>query len=142
MVDRHHRLRALLEMDKTAETYGYVIDDVNTSDLSEVLRFLQKQGWLYLYNGRGIGPKNPELLPSSLLGMEDDPYRSLVWKLKKEGAIAPQPLIPYHEFKWGAWLRRRPLPPFNSKNLKPAINAAKRLAFSKGASHLPGWQGS
>ena len=46
------------------------------------------------------------------MDLDDDPYRSLIWKLKKEGLITPQPQIPYHEFRWGAWLRRRPLPPF------------------------------
>ena len=28
-----------------------------------------------------------------------------MWKLKREKRIAAQPLIPFHEFRWGAWLR-------------------------------------
>jgi hypothetical protein len=31
-----------------------------------------------------------------LADLQDDPYRSLVWKLKKEGRIEPAPLIPFH----------------------------------------------
>ena len=141
MVDRHHRLRALLEMDPHLTTYGYVIEDLNCRDRSSVLERLQSRGWLYLFDGRGTGPQSPVALPTSLMGLQDDPYRSLVWKLKKERAIKPQPLIPYHEFRWGAWLRSRPLPPFSSMQLDPALPAARRLVRSTGAAHLAGWTG-
>ena len=142
MVDRHHRLRALLEMDPTITTFGYVIEELDTDDRQGVLQHLQQRGWLYLFDGRGTGPHNPESLPTSLMGLQDDPYRSLVWKLKKERAIKPQPLIPYHEFRWGAWLRSRPLPPFSSAQLEPALPAARHLVRSSSAAHLAGWTGN
>ena len=141
ILDRHHRLRALIELDQKAEGYGYLIDIIDTSDNYQVLKFLAKKGWLYLYDSRGNGPKPLNALPNNLLNMEDDPYRSLVWKLKKEGFVSPQPVIPYHEFLWGKWLRTRPLPPFNSKNLSPALPIARNLASSQEASHLAGWKG-
>ena len=142
MVDRHHRLRALLELDPTVTTFGYVIEELAQTNRVDVLQHLQNRGWLYLFDGRGNGPQSPEALPSNLLSLLDDPCRSLVWKLKKERAIKPQPLIPYHEFRWGAWLRRRPLPPFSSLQLDPALPAARRLVRSAGASHLAGWTGN
>ena len=141
MVDRHHRLRALLEIDPQAITPGYLIADQVGNDLQDVLAFLQRHGWLYLYDGRGCGPREATDLPPSLLELEDDPYRSLVWKLKKEGAIKPEPQIPYHEFRWGAWLRSRPLPPFSSRQLEPALQPSKRLVCSASASGMPGWRG-
>ncbi len=141
MIDRHHRLRALLELDREATTYGYVIENCSAEDDSESLRLLAERGWLYLYNGRGHGPLSPQGLPKSLLQLEDDPYRSLVWKLKREGLLRPEPLIPYHEFRWGAWLRSRALPPFSSKRLEPALPAARSLVCSRSASHLAGWIG-
>ena len=141
MVDRHHRLRALLEMDRDVTTYGYVIAELNSETRGAALEALQHRGWLYLHDGRGNGPWDPVKLPHSLLDLEDDPYRSLVWKLKKEGLIEPQRLIPYHEFRWGAWLRTRPLPPFSSAHLAPALPAGRRLAQSPAASHLAGWTG-
>jgi hypothetical protein len=55
--------------------------------------------------------------------------------------IEPAPLIPFHEFRWGAWLRTRPLPPFSSDNLAPALAAARSLVRSRAASHLAGWKG-
>ena len=141
MVDRHHRLRALLEMDPGLTTYGYVIEDLASHDRRDVLNHLQQRGWLYLFDGRGNGPLPPEAMPTTLMELQDDPYRSLVWKLKKERAIQPQPLIPYHEFRWAAWLRRRPLPPFSSMQLEPALPAARQLVRSSSASHLAGWKG-
>jgi hypothetical protein len=141
MVDRHHRLRALLEMDPEVTTYGYVVAELESEGRDEALTALQQRGWLYLHDGRGNGPWGPAKLPRSLLGLEDDPYRSLVWKLKQEGVIKPQRLIPYHEFRWGAWLRTRPLPPFSSAQLDPALPASRCLAQSAAASHLAGWTG-
>jgi len=141
MVDRHHRLRALIELDPTAKAFGYIVLQVESHDRADALEALRQRGWLYLYDGRGLGPLAPAALPTSLTGLQDDPYRSLVWKLKKEGVIQPAPLIPFHEFRWGAWLRRRPLPPFSSDRLEPALPAARALARSSAASHLAGWNG-
>ena len=141
MVDRHHRLRGLLGIDSEARAWGYLIADLSASEPLEVLGFLERQGWLYLFDGRGQGPRLPLELPKSLMDLDDDPYRSLVWKLKQEGAIKPQPQIPYHEFRWGAWLRRRPLPPFGSRRLEPALAPARRMVCSLAAADMPGWRG-
>lgn len=141
MIDRHHRLRALLELEPEAVAYGYVVLEVASNARAVVLEELQRRGWLYLHDGRGLGPLPPSDLPPNLLGLQDDPYRSLVWKLKKEGVITAAPLIPFHEFRWGAWLRSRPLPPFSSLNLEPALPAARSFARSSAASHLAGWKG-
>ena len=108
----------------------------------DVLEELHRRGWLYLYDGRGVGPLPASALPAALTGLQDDPYRSLVWKLKREKRIAAQPLIPFHEFRWGAWLRRRPLPPFSSDRLDPALPGARALVASPAASHLAGWTGA
>ncbi|MEB3176157.1 MAG: ParB-like protein [Synechococcus sp.] len=141
MVDRHHRLRGLLEVDPQATAFGYVVLDVPLDSPTAVLQALGQRGWLYLYDGRGLGPLHPSSLPPNLLGCQDDPFRSLVWKLKREGVIEAAPLIPFHEFRWGAWLRRKALPPFNSQRLEPALPAARAYARSAAASRLAGWKG-
>lgn len=142
MVDRHHRLRGLMELDPEATAFGYIVEQLETGDLPSSLAQLQARGWLYLHDGRGLGPQPPSLLPDTLLGLQDDPYRSLVWKLKKDKVIRSAPLIPFHEFRWGAWLRSRTLPPFHSLQLDPALPAARALARSQAASHLAGWIGN
>lgn len=141
MVDRHHRLRALIELQPDATAFGYVALQLETNNRQELLIELNRRGWLYLYDGRGLGPLDPAALPAQLHGLQDDPYRSLVWKLKKEKLIEPAPLIPFHEFRWGAWLRSRSLPPFSSQQLDPALPAARAYARSRAASHLAGWKG-
>ena len=141
MVDRHHRLRGLLAVEPEATGWGYIALDLPLSNRSAVLQALQQRGWLYLYDGRGLGPLEPEELPETLLGCQDDPYRSLVWKLKREGVIDRAPLIPFHEFRWAAWLRRKALPPFNSQQLEPALPAARAYARSAAASRMAGWKG-
>jgi hypothetical protein len=141
MVDRHHRLRGLIALDPTALAYGYVVLQLTVAERPLVLAELERRGWLYLHDGRGQGPLPATALPTSLLGLQDDPYRSLVWKLKKEKRIAAAPLIPFHEFRWGAWLRSRPLPPFSSERLEPALPAARALVRSRAAEHLAGWLG-
>ncbi|MFM2080010.1 MAG: hypothetical protein RLZZ219_692 [Cyanobacteriota bacterium] len=141
MVDRHHRLRALMELDPDASAFGYVALQLRVAERAEVLAELHQRGWLYLYDGRGLGPQPPTALPRRLTETHDDPYRSLVWKLKREKVIAPAPLIPFHEFRWGAWLRSRSLPPFSSERLEPALPSARALARSAAARHLAGWVG-
>jgi hypothetical protein len=139
MVDRHHRLRALMELDPEATAFGYVVLQLEVAERHAVLEALHERGWLYLYDGRGLGPLHPTALPTSLSGTEDDPYRSLVWKLKREGLVEAAPLIPFHEFRWGAWLRSRNLPHFSSERLDPALPAARALVRSQAASRLAGW---
>ncbi|MFM7085384.1 MAG: ParB-like protein [Cyanobium sp.] len=141
MMDRHHRLRGLIEIDPEAEAFGYCVLAMRHLDRAAVLQELHRRGWLYLHDGRGLGPLSPMALPDDLTGLQDDPYRSLVWKLKKEGLIDPAPLIPFHEFRWAAWLRRRPLPPFSSSELDPALPSARTLVRSAAAAHLAGWKG-
>ena len=141
MVDRHHRLRGLIELDPDAIAFGYIALETAAIDRQHVLAELEQRGWLYLHDGRGLGPCPASALPGTLLGLQDDPYRSLVWKLKQEKVIKAAPLIPFHEFRWGAWLRSRALPPFHSLQLTPALPAARALARSSSASHLAGWIG-
>lgn len=141
MVDRHHRLRGLVELDPEATAFGYVVLEMAEASRLDVLEELHRRGWLYLYDGRGVGPLPASALPQRLPGLLDDPFRSLVWKLKREKRIAAQPLIPFHEFRWGAWLRRRPMPPFSSERLEPALPRARALVASPAASHLAGWTG-
>jgi len=141
MMDRHHRLRALVEIDPKAIAFGYVVLESTHPDRLAVLEELHQRGWLYLYDGRGQGPLPATALPERLHDLQDDPYRSLVWKLKKEGLIEAAPLIPFHEFRWGAWLRTRALPPFSSSQLEPALPAARALVRSQAASGLAGWKG-
>ena len=51
MVDRHHRLRALLELDRSVTSFGYVIAELDSESREAALEALQARGWLYLFDG-------------------------------------------------------------------------------------------
>jgi hypothetical protein len=138
MIDRHHRLRALLEVDPEATAFCAVVLELEGASRTHCLEELNRRGWLYLRDGEGLGPHAPERLPTELAGLEDDPYRSLVWKLKQEGLIRAQPQVPFLEFHWGSWLRRQGLPPFTSQDLIPALPRARSLVRTQaGQGGLP-----
>jgi len=138
MIDRHHRLRALLEVDPQATVFCSVVLELKGASQAHCLDELNRRGWLYLLDQDGRGPYPPERLPSSLVELQDDPYRSLVWKLKQEGLIRPQPAVPFLEFHWGAWLRRQALPLFSSRDLEPALERARILVRNRGGAGIPG----
>ena len=141
MLDRHHRLKALIEISNNIYCFGYLYEYINSNSDSETLDILFKKSLLHLYDERGNGPLTTSSLPNSLHALKDDPFRSLVWLLKQEGLISSRPKIPFNEFQWSRWLRKRPLPPFCSSNLNPALKSARKYVLSNGASHLPGWIG-
>lgn len=138
MIDRHHRLRALLEVDPEATAFCSVVLELEGASRLHCLEELNRRGWLYLHDAAGQGPHAPARLPVALAALEDDPYRSLVWKLKQEGLIRPQPLVPFLEFRWGAWLRQQSLPGFSSDDLEPALPLARELVRRQGSTGLPG----
>lgn len=137
MIDRHHRLRALLEVDPDGTVFCSQVLELGGASRLHCLEELNRRGWLYLQDGQGNGPYAPEQLPQSLEAMQDDPYRSLVWKLKQEGLIRAQPAVPFLEFHWGAWLRRQDLPAFSSADLEPALSQARRLVRSRAGLGIP-----
>ena len=67
MVDRHHRLRALLELVPKIKTYGYVIDDLTSDTREEALRALHDKGWLYLHDGRAMARGLQKTCPAHCL---------------------------------------------------------------------------
>ncbi len=137
MIDRHHRLRALLDVDADATAFCAVVLVLSGASRTHCLEELNRRGWLYLRDAGGRGPHPPERLPMDLAGLEDDPFRSLVWKLKQEGLIRAQPQVPFLEFHWGSWLRRQDLPAFNSMDLGPALPEARRLVRARGGQGGP-----
>jgi len=64
MVDRHHRLRALLGLDPQSTAWGYVIAELPTSERSDVLRFLEQQGWLTWSTAGAWGHVNRSTCPA------------------------------------------------------------------------------
>lgn len=48
-----------MELDPQATCFGYVALQLEVSEREQVLEQLHRRGWLYLYDGRGLGPLPP-----------------------------------------------------------------------------------
>jgi hypothetical protein len=88
---------------------------------------------------------SPEQLPSGLAQLPDDPYRSLAWRLRKNGGFCRSimPQKEFAEFTWADWLRTRPELPVDAvrASAKKVLPTALALARSPAAKDVPGYVG-
>jgi hypothetical protein len=75
------------------------------------------------------------------MNLLDDPFRSLVGELIRAGGCAKSH-VPFFEFLWADFLRRRIKPSLVEKDFDTALAKAIDLAKSKDAKSLPGWCGA
>jgi hypothetical protein len=71
-------------------------------------------------------------------GLADDPYRSLAWALRHAGAYEKSDLA-FSEFKWADFLRKELAIEHGDEGFAKALTAARDLARSPKAGHLPGF---
>ena len=90
-------------------------------------------------------PISPEQLPSDLAQLPDDPYRSLAWRLRKNGGFCRSimPQKEFAEFVWADWLRNQPEVPVDAvrASAKKILPTALALARSPAAKDVPGYVG-
>ncbi len=139
LIDHHHFARACWELDVNDYEIE-ILEDKSDLNEKEFWSFLKSKNWMYLFDQFGHGPHSPELLPSDVRCMADDPYRSLVWELI-ENKVIEKSKVPFFEFQWATFLRKNLDLPLTSKsNFKDAVEKAKKIALAPGASHLPGFK--
>ncbi len=135
LIDGHHEFRALAEM-KVREAYVYIIADFGGWNWEDFVRTMRARNWFYLGDRTGRITFTPETLPSSVLQLEDDLYRSLASFLRAEGGFYKSS-ISHAEFQWSNALR------FIDSGLvlgdRPAaLKLAHEFARSDAALALPG----
>jgi hypothetical protein len=88
---------------------------------------------------------SPEQLPSGLAQLPDDAYRSLAWRLRKNGGFCRSTMLhkEFAEFIWADWLRMRPEVPIDAvrASAKKMLPIALALASSPAAKDVPGYVG-
>ena len=140
VTDHHHFLFACWHVG-IQKVRVEVIKDYSHSRLS-YHKFWQKlasERRAYLYDQFGDGPKKPLYLPMDVRGMADDPYRSLAWMVRKEGAYTNSSET-FCEFKWADFFRKRALLDSQGRGgFHKAIPKAIKLAQSDAAKNLPGF---
>jgi hypothetical protein len=107
LIDGHHHAKALFELQTSDPAFsdfsGYVDLREDWSDLSrkDFEKAMQrgKKGvpFVYLSDEKG-NPVTFAELPSSVEKLKDYPLRTLVWLLKKSGAVKKLDVYPFQEF--------------------------------------------
>jgi hypothetical protein len=138
LIDNHHLARALYD-EGVKSVLILVIADLRKLDAPAFWFVMDNRGWLHPYDERGRR-RTHEDLPSSVKGLRDDPFRTLAGQLRRSGGFAKE-TIPFAEFLWADFLRRRIKRKLVEKNFRRALKEALRLAKSGVADYLPGWCG-
>jgi hypothetical protein len=95
--------------------------------------------WAHPYDAKGKR-RDFSAMPKLLKRMPDDPYRSLAASVRRVGEY-PKNSVPFAEFLWADFFRRRIPAALLRRDPKDALKRAKQLARIREASHLPGWSG-
>jgi hypothetical protein len=80
-------------------------------------------------------------MPRTLAELQDDPFRSLSWAVKKAGGFAKDK-TPFSEFRWADFFRSRIPLELVRRDFAFAQALAMHVAHSIEASALPGWRAS
>jgi hypothetical protein len=136
VIDRHHLSRALLE---SGHRHLYVEVKTDWSQMSEAefWKNMEDNGYAYLYDPNGK-PILPSQLPSDLMELKDDPFRSLAYFARKAGAFAKSS-IPFAEFKWAEYYKQFVTKKEIRKDFKKSLRKAVIASQSPQAAHLPGY---
>lgn len=104
ITDGHHLGRALLEEGVGAAKIS-LIDDLSHFGVPAFWREMDRRGLSFPVDAKGR--RQPfENMPRSLREMIDDPYRSLAAQVRRAGGYQKDS-IPFAEFKWAEYFRRR-----------------------------------
>lgn len=138
VIDHHHLSRALLEEGQT-EILISVVAKLHTLDRDAFWVVLDNRGWCHPYDHNGVR-RTFDDIPDSIAGLRDDPFRSLAGEVRRLGGYSKETL-PFSEFLWADFYRRRIKRKTVEKDFNAAIERAMKLAKSPEADYLPGWCG-
>jgi len=133
--DGHHLALALHLAGRVAVSVC-IIADLRNLSTPAFWNVLEERRWVYPFDGSGRKRRYREM-PSSILWVDDDPFRSLARALRRCGGFA-KTAIPYADFTWASFLRCR-ISQTQLRDFPTALASARDLAASHEASHLPGW---
>ena len=121
LIDGHHLALALLQ-ERVDLVSVRQIEDLSNFDPNQFFLALRKRG-LICSSG---APQTLSELPGALQDLADDPFRSLIARLRRDCGC-PKDHAPFAEFRWADFLRVRLELDLRRSDPALAIKAAKRL---------------
>ena len=140
VVDHHHFLCVCYHAG-IEKVRVEVVQDLSQRKLSYAAfwKWMFKHGRVYPFCQFGEGPRAALYLPRDIRGLADDPYRSLAWFVRRQGAFENSEKN-FSEFQWANFFRkRRLLEKCGPDGMPKALPLAARLAQTPAARRLPGY---
>jgi hypothetical protein len=148
ITDHHHLARALQDIGATT-TYCRIVKNLSSSEPDVFWKYMSDNNDVYLRDAHGNAIA-PSELPSTIVDLRDDPFRSLAGAVRQSCGFAKQsenlPGTNYLEFAWADYLRANwaqtgiPIADIN-RDFDSATRAALKLAIMPEATKLPGYTG-
>jgi hypothetical protein len=138
IIDHHHLALALHE-EGVENVLVTVVANLHNLDPDCFWFVLDNRNLMHPFDANGRRRSHSDI-PKSVRGLVDDPFRSLAGELRRAGGFAKDTL-PFSEFLWADFLRRRIKRKAVEDNFDHALERALQLAKSRDATYLPGWCG-
>ncbi|MBV9753882.1 MAG: chromosome partitioning protein ParB, partial [Hyphomicrobiales bacterium] len=103
VIDHHHLARALHD-EGVEHVLVTVIANLSKLEKDAFWVVLDNRSWMHPYDENGRRRDYGEI-PKSVVGLLDDPFRSLAGELRRAGGYAKD-TTPFSEFLWADFLRR------------------------------------
>src|SRR3989338_1074850 len=137
MIDHHHLALALYRQG-VARVACVVLAKYDHLSMEELWKQMTQNGWVYPnYLGQSY---DVSYLPSNILGLKDDPYRSLAGSVQDAGGYG-KTKIHFAEFIWADFFRTRIHEPLIQDDFETAVAQGLHIARSQEeacALNLPG----
>lgn len=136
-IDHHHLGNALVRENFKMAALIWVAD---YSSLPKSAFWKKMEEMKYVHPHDENGRQRPfKAIPTKFSDLKDDPYRSLAGFARQNGAFE-KVHIPYTEFRWADYFRKRIPPKSVVKDFGKALENAAHLACSVEAKDLPGYK--
>jgi len=131
VVDHHHLVRMAMDM-KVEKPSCDIVVDLSRLGEEQFWSTLNAKCWAYLKDEKG-GEISYKTLPKSVAELRDDPYRSLAWRVRKQGGFCKSSTA-FAEFRWALFFRQKGIKPEDDRS---ALVEAKTCGANATAA-LPG----
>ena len=138
VIDHHHLARALHE-EGVPDVDVAVVANLSKLEPDAFWFVLDNLNLMHPFDDKGVRRSHTDI-PKSVTELIDDPFRSLAGELRRAGGFAKDTL-PFSEFLWADFLRRRIKRKAVEDNFDHALEKALQLAKTQDANYLPGWCG-